>query len=331
MAFVDNRPAATALRTLSNMIDNSPRVQRQRAFIDNLNGMQMQVAPARQGGAAIQLARAKVTPPVLPVDFAILEAAINPIDVEINELTNVDTAEVVNGFIDMTDVIRWRGNFDVNIATLRGLNTGAATFTKDQISARNNPIVNAIYAVVVTLGNLRNALNNSLEEYNGYAQRKSEMEKFKSERTEFESTKGSEAELKKGGASSSASTSYESPYKPNIGKYDNELEGAIVLVDGPYVVVMEHYQLKHNPDIGVLSAGGPFKGKKGSALAGGWAAHRDTYAPAILAHAKTFIPGMGKQTNLILKKARLADIDAYISITVDGKDWVINYHGNPPD
>lgn len=349
--FVDSRPTAVALRRLSDMIDSGPLVQRQRAFVGKLSGTSLHgnapplrnpeafqtssarnpIAPAPQEDTTIQMARAKVMPPILPADLAILEAAINPIDVEINELTTVDTAEVVNGFIDMADIGRWRGNFTVNIARLRALNTGAATFTKEQISARDNPAVNAIYSVLATLANLRNALNTSLKDYTAYALQKDELAQFNAELSGFKSGKDAEAAPSKSGASSSASTPYESPYKAGIGKYDKDLAGAVVLVDGPYVVVMEHYQLKHNPDIGVLSAGGSFKGKKGSTLAGGWAAHRDTFAPAILAHAKTFIPGMGEQTNLILSKARLADIDAYVSITVDGKDWIINYHGNPPE
>ena len=125
----------------------------------------------------------------------------------------------------------------------------------------------------------------------------------------------------------------ESPYKSKVKEYDKALGGAIVLVEKNYVVVMEHYQLKHNPDIKVLYTGGSFGGKKGSTLGGGWAAHEKTYAPAITAHVKPLIPGgIDPKTNsLTLKKVRLADIDAYIAITEKDGDWIIAYHGNPPE
>jgi hypothetical protein len=96
-------------------------------------------------------------------------------------------------------------------------------------------------------------------------------------------------------------------------------------------VVLEHYQLKHNADIGVLKAGGPFKGKKGSPMKGGWDEHVDTYGPAILAYVKSLIPKMGEQQKLTLAKVRLADIEAYIVITREGEDFIISYHGNPPE
>ena len=125
----------------------------------------------------------------------------------------------------------------------------------------------------------------------------------------------------------------ESPYKSKVKTYDKALEGAIVLVEGNYVVLMEHYQLKHNPDIDVLYAGGAFKGKKGSTLDGGWDKHAKTYAKAVLAHVKPLLPAgePPDNFNLTLKKVRLADLDAYIGVTEKDGDWIISYHGNPPE
>jgi hypothetical protein len=126
---------------------------------------------------------------------------------------------------------------------------------------------------------------------------------------------------------------YVSPYMDQINKYDSELNGAVVRVEDNFVVIVEHYQLKHNPDLGILHAGGPFKGKKGSSLAGGWEAHTNEYSVQILNAARDIIAGLEEDVALpiILEKQRLDSIDAYISISKDGLDWIINYHGNPPD
>lgn len=126
---------------------------------------------------------------------------------------------------------------------------------------------------------------------------------------------------------------YVSPYAAGIDKYDGALGGAVVRVEKNFVVVVEHYQLKHNPDLGILTAGGAFAGKSGSQLAGGWAAHTNTYSAEVLAAAKLAIAGLTKVPGapITLAKQRLASIDAYVSISRDGLDWVINYHGNPPE
>ncbi len=133
--------------------------------------------------------------------------------------------------------------------------------------------------------------------------------------------------------SDSSSSSSHSPvsYSSLINTYSNTLKGAVVLVEENCVVVIEHYQLKHNPDLAILHAGGPWIGKKGSTLKGGWDAHVKNFAPAILAHVKPLIAGMDITKPLVLKKVRLDEIDAYISVVFDGGFYFISYHGNPPD
>lgn len=142
-------------------------------------------------------------------------------------------------------------------------------------------------------------------------------------------------ESKSGAATSTSSSSSSSSSSPvydasSVKTYSNKLGGAIVLVEGNFVVVMEHYQLKHNPDIAILNAGGPYKGERGSTLEGGWDAHANFYAPAILDHVTPLTSGMNVDKSLILKKVRLDGIDAYISVVFEDGFYFITYHGNPP-
>ncbi|PCJ21803.1 MAG: hypothetical protein COB04_02465 [Gammaproteobacteria bacterium] len=126
---------------------------------------------------------------------------------------------------------------------------------------------------------------------------------------------------------------YASPYTGLMDNYSTDLRGAVVRVEENFVVIVEHYQLKHNPDLGLLQAGGPFLGKKGSQLGGGWGAHTNTYSVEVLEAARAIIASLAPDVALPIapKKQRLASIEAYISINKDGEDWIINYHGNPPE
>jgi hypothetical protein len=121
-----------------------------------------------------------------------------------------------------------------------------------------------------------------------------------------------------------------------VGGYYPAFGGAVVLIQGEYIVVLEHYQLKHQSSLGQLSGkGGPFQGKRGTQMSGGWDAHVDTYAPAVLVIAKAAIQKhtgpVTADTTIILKKVRLDELEGYISITREGNYWIITYHCNPPD
>lgn len=120
-----------------------------------------------------------------------------------------------------------------------------------------------------------------------------------------------------------------------VGSYYKQFQGAVVLIQGQYVVVLEHYQLKHQSSLGELSGpGGPFKGKKGTQMSGGWNAHVQTYGPAVLEVAQDAIQKLNgnfnDSTTITLRKVRLDVLEGYISITREGNFWIITYHCNPP-
>lgn len=330
----DQKQAASDEQATNNHAD----AIRQRKLIADVSGSDLLSAfttiqqkvdqSITQGGnaLAIQMIRAQLNAPPVPISLAGLEAAAAAIDVEIAQL-DAAAPEVVQGFVEMGNVNRWRDDYDVNIAALRGLNPGANTYTVDEIRARADAMTTAVHAVVINLGNIRRALNESLTGYNQLVQQK-EMESQASEAfAKFESDKAQPKKPVK---------KIISPYTGKAGTYDGALGGAIVLVSGNHVVVMEHYQLKHNPDIAVLYTGGAWKGKKGTTLDGGWEAHVSTYAPEVLVEAKKLIAAYGGEVKDGTKlpsgnKSRLSSIDAYISVVRSGNDWLIFYHGNPPE
>jgi hypothetical protein len=273
------------------------------------------VRPDAPAGGAIQLARGKV--PALPtgITLASLKAAVVQIDAQIAELGD-DHPEVKLGYVNPAEIQATRRQYDAHLATLEALNPAGVSYTWDQIKAKSSPMLQAFYDVAMAVGTLRGTLNKAFD--------------------------SREADKKLEAAAAEAKASKErpavvdqpSPYTSKVGTYDDSLHGGIVLVEGHFVVVVEHYQLKHNPDLGILQAGGPFKGKKGSALEGGWDAHRTRFGPQALALAKPAIARhtgvVNDQTKIQLPKQRTADIEVYVTVTRDGPDWIVNYHGNPP-
>jgi hypothetical protein len=267
------------------------------------------------------------------ITLAAIEAIVPLIDAEILEL-QPGHPEIDLGFIEMDRVQAWRTQLNTRLAALRALNPGAAAYSKDQVSARDTALMVAFYDAVVSASNLRGALNKSLGDFTKFTATQNEVKSA----TEARETKGKEKETKAAQESerrtaAAAGAAYVSPYAGKVDKYDTELEGAPILVEGHFVIVVEHYQLKHNANLGILQAGGPFKGKKGSSMPGGWSEHRSDYAPQILQMARAAVAKLNGRfdasTVIRLAKERTANMEAYLSITRDREDWVVAYHCNP--
>jgi uncharacterized protein DUF4157 len=290
-------------------------------------------APARPtpaAGAVAQLVRQNI--PIAgaagAITLAQLQAVVPLIDQEIAELVpEPGHPEIDLGFIMMNRIRTWRQNLTGQLVTLQNLAPGAAAYTQAQIMARDTPLMLAFHAVLVSASNLRNALNTSLTEYNGYKAKQDVASAAAQER------KSAESKKEKGRLEAAAERDYRSPYADGVDKYDHELKGAPILVDGHFVIVVEHYQLKHNKNLGILQAGGPFIGKKGSSMPGDWATHKSDYAPQILAMARAAVARLNgafdASTNITLEKQRTTNMEAYVSITRDGDDWIVTYHCNP--
>lgn len=114
----------------------------------------------------IQMVRQEVQFPAADgITLAILENAITYIDAEILALRSTDPEEVTLGWIDMEKIQRWRGQFDDRIQALRDMNPGDVSHTKQEIHEGGDGVVGKMRAVIVTLSNLRGALNESLRGY----------------------------------------------------------------------------------------------------------------------------------------------------------------------
>jgi hypothetical protein len=288
-----------------------------------VTGLVERVTPSRVGAlghTVVQRLRTEIPRGAgANITLAALQAKVVEIDTEIAEL-QAPHPEIDLAFIDMTRVNNWRAQLTVRLTTLQNLNPGAANYTQDQIKARDTPLMNAFYDVAVTVSNLAGALNKSLADYRSY-------------KTNQDLITAAEDERKKYDQASTGTGPYVSPYTTAIDKYDSELGGAPILVDDHFVAVVEHYQLKHNANLGILQDGGPFIGKKGSSMPGGWDAHRSTYAPQVLEFAKIAVAKLDRyddSTKINLAKQRTNEIEAYITITRDGEDWLVSYHCNPP-
>jgi hypothetical protein len=303
-------PEARLLRSLQRSAGN-----RSVAGLVQRTGLKAVRPESSSGAGVVQLARGKIAALPQGLTLAALEAAVVGIDAQIGELGD-EHEEVTLGYVDMAEIRGLRTQYDTHIATLRAQNPGVVSYTWDQIKAKTTPMLQAFFDVVTTVGTLRGTLNKAFESR---------------EKDKQSEAAAAEAKAQK---ERPAVVDQPSPYTAKVGSYDHELNGGIVLVEGHFVVVVEHYQLKHNPDLGILQAGGPFKGKKGSALAGGWDAHRDRFAPQALALARPAIARhtgpVNDQTKITLPKQRTADFEVYVTVTRDGPDWIVNYHGNPP-
>ncbi|MDZ7589253.1 MAG: hypothetical protein U5L05_00890 [Rubrivivax sp.] len=316
-------------------LSHSPRLAAQRRWIGDVLGAASPWQTGTEGGVLrqatgaldgpVQCVRAVISPlSGAAVTLAGLEQAMAEVLREVGELGSTP-AEVELGFVALDDITRWRGQYDTAIAHLRSLNPGTAAFSFDQIKARDSTLMNAFWPVVIALSNLRGALNKSLKEYDEHLASK-QQQAVTYDPGEF-------AEKKKVGKKE---VKPKVPYA--VGEYVPTMGGAVVLIDkeAGYVVALEHYQLKHQA-IGQLLPGGPWKGKKGSTLPGGWAEHVSTHAPAVLVEAKASIKAWldagnvpDDSTTVSTKKIRLDQFEGYLAISHEGGLWIITYHCNPP-
>jgi len=273
-----------------------------------------------RGLATVQRARTNIAPATQPFTFADLNAAWVTTQAQIGDIEPEETAL---GFINMVDINRWVGQAGTRVAALSNLNPGAAQYTWAQVQPRPDAMTTAFFNLIVTLGNLRKALNDSFTGLRDYrSKKKLESESSEAWKDQLKSAKSSGPPSGEGAEEEGAGESF------IAGQYYKDRHGAVVLIDGDFVVFVEHYQLKHNSDLGVLSAGGPFKGKKGSQLPGGWDAHVSTYGPQVLAIARRHIEA-DKNVRGALAKERTGAMEAYITIIKEGRQWLIFYHGNP--
>lgn len=94
-----------------------------------------------------------------------LEAVVQAIQEQIASLGEEESrGEVENGWVNMEDIERWRGQLDESMQTLRERDDGG-TYTWQEIQTRANPKLEAYRNVVITCGNLRKELNDSLSGY----------------------------------------------------------------------------------------------------------------------------------------------------------------------
>lgn len=175
-------------------------------------------------------------------------------------------------------------------------------------------------SVLITLSNLRKELNDS---WKNFSETQAMIRQSEEERLGFIAAK-----QERKSASQSGKTMPEAKELFRIGQYLNEIDGAVAFIEDNVVVIVEHYQLKHNNGMGALAPGGPFKGKSGSQLAGGWDAHLTKYAPAIYQCVKDRLSELSGKTG---NKERLTEIEAYISVSEEDGIYFVSYHGNPPD
>ena len=256
--------------------------------------------PRHFGNAVIQRVRGKVEFAAGPISLAALEDLTAQIDTQIAELVPTHP-EVKRQLVPMGYVVQQRAILTTVLGKLRDENPDPAGYTFDQIRTGATAVLKAFKPVMRVINEIAQLLNNSLATFE---------EKFAPEVVD-----------------------QPSPYAAQVGRLIEKLGGAVVLVEGHFVVVVEKYQGKHNPDlVGLL---GPYQGKRGSTLKGGWDAHVNTYAKQVLEHAKVVIAEHEAKANrgkdvINTKKEELGDIDAYITITREGADWIIQYHGNPP-
>lgn len=225
-------------------------------------------------------------------------------------------AEISQRFIDLDTVAQKRQELDELLAELRDDKSGAETYTLDEL--KKNAVPALVFKTAAVAYRLRKLLNDSFTNHD-------EVRRELLAATADQPVR----QAKPPGAP----VRYESPYAKRLDRYDDKFEGAPVLVEDNFVIVVEHYQLKHSPWLGILQAAGPFIGKSGSKLPGGWEEHRNTYAPLVLAMAREEVAKLnnpGPDVTLKPGKKRVDNLEVYLSITREGNDWIVTYHGNPP-
>jgi hypothetical protein len=189
---------------------------------------------------------------------------------------------------------------------------------------------------LVTLSNLRGTLNKSFTDYQNYIADKDKKENnIQSEYDADYSRFSSKKSPKKSYTKESGEKKPHVSFSDQIEKFNKDLDGVIVLVEGKFVVTIDTHQLKHNPNLSGYF-GITYKGGKGSILYGGIEAHKKKHAPAVLEFVKEYMkkPVMGLPTDdkaVVLSKERVGEIEAYIILSKQGDNIIVCYHGNYPN
>lgn len=222
-------------------------------------------------------------------------------------------------FIDMRKIARWQSQYAERKAQVDTSFAADEAISVEDITTGQGKN-QYLRSVLITLSNLWKELNDS---WKNFSETQAMIRQSEEERLGFIAAK-----QERKSASQSGKTMPEAKELFRIGQYLKEIEGAVAFIEDNVVVIVEHYQLKHNIGMGALAPGGPFKGSSGSQLPGGWDAHLKIYAPAIYQYVRD---RLSELTGKISNKVRLTEIEAYISVSEKDGIYFVSYHGNPPD
>lgn len=231
-----------------------------------------------------------------------------------------EISEEEGPFVNWVNVGRWQGQYEASKAQIDVVFKADEAVSLVEIKAGqgNNQYFRS---ALITINNLRKELNDSWKDFN---ESQALMQEAEAERLSFTSGK---QEQKKSPDSQKTVLKPDAKALYHCGQYLPDIEGAVALIAENVVVIVEHYQLKHNTGMGVLLKGGAYKGSTGSQLDGGWKAHETIFAPAIYQCVKDNLSELSGKT---AKKQRLDQIEAYISVTEEDGIYYVTYHGNPP-
>lgn len=218
------------------------------------------------------------------------------------------------------NVERWQEQYEAKKAQIDDVFKAdeAVSLVEIEAGQGNNQYLRS---ALITISNLRKELNDSWKIFN---ESQALMQKEKDQRLSFTSGK---QEQKKSSDSQKTVLKPDAKTLYHCGQYLPDIKGAVALIEENVVVIVEHYQLKHNKGMGVLLKGGAYKGSTGSQLDGGWKAHETIFAPAIYQCVKDNLAELSGKT---AKKQRLDQIEAYITVTEEDGIYYVTYHGNPP-
>lgn len=109
------------------------------------------------------MVRDVIPPPGTPVTLQVLEQAVLRHQAEIAEFLN-DPEEFHLGYADAGRLAEWQGQLQARILAARNALGPADSFTQVQIRARQGS-ADLAYSVLISLANIRTALNSSLENF----------------------------------------------------------------------------------------------------------------------------------------------------------------------
>jgi hypothetical protein len=129
------------------------------------------------GSDVIQMVRQKLPPMDKQVTRAGLVAYMTAIDAQI---ADIEAGETELGFITMADINRWHGQYDTRVQDLRQqlLRDGhddAFAMSFDDITRRATPLADNFYLVVISMSNIRRALDDSFRDYRAHVARQEEQ------------------------------------------------------------------------------------------------------------------------------------------------------------